>query len=87
MIQLSILVQHVWGIFFVASISPHILQGDQLNMAMLFWYLVKRDLFNVDYYKVASLFTLYNENTAMVRGHPVLFCMKGFLPIYLISKD
>ena len=30
------------------------LQGDQLYFAVCFWYLVKRDLFSVTFYKVAE---------------------------------
>ena len=45
------------------------IQGDQLNMAVFFWYTVKSDLFSVRYcthvYTDNALNTRYQKNTAM----------------------
>ena len=51
------------------------IQGDQLDMAVCFWYLVNRDLFSVHYCTVASFFSRYLNNTDMFiwsvcRVHP-----------------
>ena len=50
------------------------LQCGYLNMVILFWYLVTRDLSRVRYctvsYTLASLFTRYQNNTAMYNWSP-----------------
>ena len=44
------------------------LQGDQLNIAAFFWYLVKSDFFSVH---VCTLFTRYKKNKVILTDHPV----------------
>ena len=57
------------------TLSKHV-QGDQLFMAVFFWYLVITYLFSVLYCTEqgtqVSLFTMYQHNTAMfICSHPV----------------
>ena len=54
---------------------PFYIQGDQLNKAVLFWYLVKSDLFIVHVYSSLSLDKHFFQRTRKTRpcltGHPV----------------
>ena len=62
------------------SVCPNAIQGDQINMSVLFWYLVKRDLSSVHLRTLASLFTRYQNSTA-------IYILSPCTPLYKIPTN
>ena len=74
--------------FWLTGINNYFIQGDQVNMAMLFLYLVKRDTSSDGYcteaYTRVTLFNCYHKNTAMLNWSPCIkstYVILGALPL------